>query len=186
LRPDRIDAEEVPLVDLSVADQALTRDLNSRLRSLRTWSPVIGGRTTPYWYGQMLTGIILTLGDGSIRFLTGSYLAADDGRFAARVIVFTDEVLLRANVTGKNREDIANLDISAIRRSALQKFGVYGTTNALEQSSFTYWPGSVSAKLRYAGEAKDVELPLDMPAGEAGKEELRALVATLPADLLST
>jgi hypothetical protein len=173
------------LVDLSVADQALTRDLNARLRSLGTWSPVISGRA-PYWYGQMLTGIVLTLGDATVRFLTGSYLSADDGKFAARVVLFTDAVLVRANVAGRSREDVANLDISAIPRSALQRFGAYGTTNALEQSAFTYWPGSVWAKLRYTGETKDVELPLDMPAGETAKEELRALVATLPGDLLGT
>ncbi len=115
--------------------------------------------------------------------LTGAYVT-DEAKFAARLIVFTDELLVRANVSGRLRQDVANVDISAIRRSALQKFGVYGTTSVFEESSYTYWPGSVSVRLRYEGESKDVDLPLDMPAGEAAKEELRALVATLPADLL--
>jgi hypothetical protein len=170
------------VVDLSGADAGLAHDLNSRLRALRSWAPVVGGRA-PYWYGQMLTGLVLTLGDGAVRLLTGAYVT-DETKFAARLIVFTDDLLVRVAVAGRSRQDVASVEISAIRRSSLQRFGVYGTTSVFEDSAYTYWPGSVSVKLRYEGEAKDVDLPLDMPAGEASKEELRALVATLPADLL--
>lgn len=169
-------------MDLSGADAGLAHDLNSRLRALRSWAPVVGGRA-PYWYGQMLTGLVLTLGDGAVRLLTGAYVT-DETKFAARLIVFTDDLLVRVAVAGRSRQDVASVEISAIRRSSLQRFGVYGTTSVFEDSAYTYWPGSVSVKLRYEGEAKDVDLPLDMPAGEASKEELRALVATLPADLL--
>ena len=170
------------MVDLSGADAALANDLNSRLRALRSWAPVVGGRA-PYWYGQMLTGLVLTLGDGTVRLLTGAYVT-DEIKFAARLLVFTDDLLVRVTVAGRSKQDVASVEISAIRRAALQKFGVYGTTSVFEEGSYTYWPGSVSVKLRYEGESKDVDLPLDMPAGEASKEELRALVATLPADLL--
>jgi hypothetical protein len=172
------------VVDLSGADAALTHDLNSRIRGLRSWAAVVGGRA-PYWYGQLLTGLVLTLGDGTVRLLTGAYVT-DETKFAARLIIFTDDLLVRANIAGRSRQDVASVEISAIRRSALQRFGVYGTTSVFEDSAYTYWPGSVSVKLRYEGESKDVDLPLDMPAGEASKEELRALVATLPADLLGS
>lgn len=151
----------------------IAQRINNQLGEIASFSR-LRTRTHPYWYGRMLTELVLLAEGDEIVYVTGRLTDAD-----AEVVVVTQGRLARSVVTGTTITDPTIVSTAwPLRRltavSASANEPVFGG------EPFADWPGHLVVQLSIA-EGPTISLPLER--GDSGADEDHVLRSILQAAL---
>ncbi|MGJ4845971.1 hypothetical protein [Leifsonia sp. Le1] len=132
-----------------------TRDTLHRLISSETGlDAMLAAR--PNWYGRLLTGLTLAIGDDPIVYL-GAALEQSELGFTFRVGAFTPETIAIGEARGGAVGE-ASVSTKLQRRGDLVRLDISGGIPAFEPASYTEWPGKFRMKATY-GSGLEVTIP---------------------------
>lgn len=142
-----------------------TRDsLHSLIASETGLEAVLEAR--PNWYGRLLTGLTLAIGDDLIVYL-GASLEQSELGFTFRVGVFTAETIAVGEARGSALGE-ATVTTKLQRRADLMRIEISGGTSAFDPS-LAEWPGRFRMRAVYGS-----GLELTIPASVVDTDQKRA------------
>jgi hypothetical protein len=147
---------------------------------LPNWCNVIEGRE-PKWIGRLLSTLILATDGEPLVYLTGEYLD-DESETRARLVVFTERLVVTADILGKSGEDEAGITVAVRSRRSLTSYTVDSDESIYGEGIADRGPGHVSSTLTYA-DGTLISIPLEETTSATFRDEINALVQSLSSDL---
>ena len=160
--------------------RAITKELNYRIEAHPDWSGVTRGRK-PFWYGQMLTTLVIAVGKEPLVYLTAAY-STEGGDFTAAIVIFTPTTLIVMNAHGQANADSSDYSTALSPRGELKRLTLAAETSVFSTEDFSDWPGALSTTLTYADGCK-LSLPLGPSENSKHRAEIDPLIKSLRHDL---
>lgn len=180
-RPDSsvsVARRTLPAVAVSEDLRPLAQQLNTRLHAIRSLYRFTRSRT-PFWYGQMITGVVLLCDGDQIDYVSSTY-SDDDG---VEVVVLTQRLVIQVRATDISKAtELASLSTRAWSRSKLIAVEVTSEESVFGDSAFSDWPGKLTVRLDSDGEPT-ITLPLEEPEGGDDRDALRDIIRAATAQL---
>ncbi|MFJ8896507.1 hypothetical protein ACIRCZ_18125 [Leifsonia sp. NPDC102414] len=143
-----------------------TRDALHRLISGETGlEAMLDAR--PSWYGRLLTGLTLAIGDDQIVYL-GAAMEQSELGFTFRVGAFTPDTIAVGEARGGAVGE-ASVTTKLQRRADLVRLEIAGGIPAFDPTEFSEWPGKFRLKATYGS-----GLELTIPSSVVDTDQKRA------------
>ncbi len=136
----------------------------------------------PDWYGRLLTGLVLAVGDDPITYIDAGVQRGDDG-VAFRAVIFTERSVVLGTADSRASGSRVKLESRLYARRGLAYLNISGSASEISADSLDAWPGKVTVHAVF-----ESGVELTMPAGDVTTPEKRArflgLLESLRVDLL--
>lgn len=126
----------------------------------------------PSWYGRLLTGLTLAIGDDQIVYL-GAALEQSELGFVFRVGAFTPDMIAVGEARGGAVGE-ASVVTKLQRRTDLVRLEISGGIPAFDPAAFDEWPGRFRMKATY-GSGLELTIPssvVDTPQKRASLDHI--------------
>jgi hypothetical protein len=100
----------------------------------------------PDWYGRLLTGLVLAVGNDPISYIDAGVQRGHDG-IAFRAVIFTERAVVLGTADSRASGSRVRLESRLYARRGLTYLNISGSASEFAADAVDAWPGRVTLRL---------------------------------------